>query len=150
MDAKTSSARETKIFAQDLAKKLSKKTQKKHALVLALIGDLGSGKTTFTQGFLRALGIRGPLTSPTFILIKRYPILKSYKLKAKSFVYHLDCYRIKKPRELLHLGLKEILTNPENIVLVEWAERIKKVLPKNALWLKFEHGEKENERIIKG
>ena len=96
--------------------------KKKNALILALSGNLGSGKTTFIQGFLRAAGIRRKITSPTFVLIKNYKIqTENYKR-----VYHIDCYRIKKSKELLDLGLKEILNNPENIVLIEWPERIKK------------------------
>ncbi|NCO15556.1 MAG: tRNA (adenosine(37)-N6)-threonylcarbamoyltransferase complex ATPase subunit type 1 TsaE, partial [Parcubacteria group bacterium] len=63
--------------------------------------------------------------------------------------YHIDCYRIKKADELLKLGLREVLENPQNIVLIEWAEKIKKILPKNFVWLKFEHGPKENIRVIR-
>ena len=119
--------------------------KRKNALILALSGNLGSGKTTFVQGFLRAAGIRRKITSPTFVLIKNYKIqTENYKR-----VYHIDCYRIKKSKELLDLGLKEILNNPENIVLIEWPERIKKILPKDLIWIKFKHGEKENKRILK-
>ncbi len=136
---------ETKKFARLLAKKLTKKRLcQRGALILALVGDLGSGKTTFVQGFLRGLGIRGRITSPTFVL------MKNYKLKTMNYklACHIDCYRIKKPNELIKLGIKEILENPQNIVLIEWAERVKKNLLKNTIWLKLEHGEKENERCI--
>lgn len=136
----------TKKFAGLLAKKLSKrKSRRRGALILALTGELGSGKTTFTQGFLRALGVKPKITSPTFVLIK------NYKLKTKNYklAYHIDCYRIKKPKELLKLRLKELLNSPQNIVLIEWAEKIKRILPKNSIWLKFEHGEKENIRGIR-
>ena len=142
---KTNSSRETQKIAADLARKFLRVRSQKNALVLALQGDLGSGKTTFTQGFLRSLGVRKKITSPTFV------ITKSYKLKAKSYkhAYHIDCYRIKKPKELLDLGLKEILTNPQNIVLIEWTERIRRILPKNTMWLKFKHGETIKQRIIR-
>jgi len=99
---------------------------------------LGSGKTTFVQGFLRGLGIKKKITSPTFVIAKNY-----------KQAYHIDCYRIKKADELLKLGLREVLENPQNIVLIEWAEKIKKILPKNFVWLKFEHGPKENIRVIR-
>ena len=114
------------------------------AVVLALKGNLGSGKTTFTQGFLRGLGVKKKITSPTFVIFKRY------KLRAKSFkfVYHIDCYRIKKSQELLVLGIKEIFDNPKNIVLIEWPERIKNILPKERINVGFEYGKKENERRI--
>ena len=116
----------------------------KSALVLALAGELGAGKTAFAQGFLRGIGVKKKIASPTFVLIKNYKLkIKNYKL-----AYHIDCYRIHKPEELLRLGLKEILNNSQNIVLIEWPERIKKILPKNSVCLKFEHAEKINERKI--
>jgi len=143
---KTDSSKETQKIAAGLAKKfLRAKTKRKNALVFALMGELGSGKTTFVQGFLRGLGIKKKITSPTFV------IAKNYKLKTKNYkqAYHIDCYRIKKADELLKLGLREVLENPQNIVLIEWAEKIKKILPKNFVWLKFEYGPKENIRVIR-
>ena len=61
--------------------------------------------------------------------------------------YHIDCYRIRKPKEILDLGFKEIISNPENIVAIEWADRIKKILPKNALVLKFKFIDKLKREI---
>lgn len=152
MEFKTISSAQTKKIAGLLAKEiLADKTKRKNALVLALAGDLGSGKTTFTQGFLRWLGIKNKITSPTFVIAKKYN-LKTWNLKLKTQKYerawHFDCYRIRKPAELFSLGFKEILADPRNIVLVEWPEVIKKSLPKNSIWINFEHGEKENKRII--
>ncbi len=150
---KTSSFSHTQKLARILAQKILRSRKKsiiklnpriKNALVLALTGDLGTGKTTFAQGFFKALGIKNRVTSPTFILIKNYkPQTINYRL-----AYHIDCYRIKKPKELLSLGLKEILKNSKNIILIEWAEKIKRFLPKNSIWIKFEHGNKINQRII--
>lgn len=115
------------------------------ARLFALTGDLGSGKTTFVQFFLRALGVKGGITSPTFLIIKNYGLqIANYK-KA----YHIDCYRLKEPTELLNLGFTNIVKNEENVVLVEWAEKIKDFLPPETLWLYFGHGNKENERKIK-
>lgn len=113
--------------------------------IFALVGDLGSGKTTFAQFFLRALGVTGRITSPTFVIIKTYKLinLQTYKL-----VYHIDCYRLKDPAELLNLDFENIVKNKENIVLIEWAEKIKELLPAETKWLYFEHGKGENERII--
>jgi len=142
---KTNSSNQTRKIAANLAKKILKKRATKNALVFALLGDLGSGKTTFVQGFLRSLGIRKKITSPTFVIFKRFKI-KDLRFKN---IYHVDCYRIQKPNDLLALGLKEILENPQNIVLIEWPEKIKRILPKNTIWLKFEHGEKENIRGIR-
>ena len=139
------SLKDTQKLAALLAREISKTRFKKNqAVVLALKGNLGSGKTTFTQGFLKGLGVKKKITSPTFV------IQKNYKLKAKSYklAYHIDCYRIKKSQELLILGIKEIFDNPKNIVLIEWPEKIKKILPKERFDLRFEYGKKENERRI--
>lgn len=124
-----------------LARRLAGKG-KQH--IFGLVGELGSGKTTFVQAFLRALGVRGRILSPTFIIIKPYTL----HLKPSAIAYHIDCYRIKKPGEFLKLGLKKILADKENIVLIEWAEKIKRYLPPKTVWLEFKHGRKEKERII--
>lgn len=137
------SSRQTKKIAADLAKKIIKTKSGKNAKIIALSGDLGAGKTTFVQEFLKALGVKHKITSPTFL------ILKPYTLNAKPYtiVYHVDCYRIHKPKDTATLGFKKILKNPKNIVIIEWAERIKN-LPKNTLWIEFQHGKRESERII--
>ncbi|MBI5079168.1 tRNA (adenosine(37)-N6)-threonylcarbamoyltransferase complex ATPase subunit type 1 TsaE [Candidatus Wolfebacteria bacterium] len=142
---KTFSVGQTKKLAGFLAKKTARlRRVGKNALVFALTGELGAGKTAFAQGFLRAIGVKKKIASPTFVLFKRF------KIKDLRFenIYHIDCYRIHKPKELLKLGLKEILNNSRNIVLIEWPERIKKILPKNSVWIKLEHAEKINERKI--
>ena len=128
---KTKSAQETKKIAKLLAQEISR------PVVLALTGDLGSGKTTFIQGFLKGLGVKKRITSPTFVIMRTY-----------NLVYHIDCYRLSKPKELLKLGFKEILQNPKAIILIEWAEKIRKILPKNTIWLEFKHDRKPNERVI--
>lgn len=139
---RTQSPRETESAAAKIAEfALGKKTR--GALVLGLSGELGSGKTRFAKGFIRAFGIKKPVTSPTFVLAKRYPA------KNKRVVFHIDAYRVKNMKELSHFGFKEIIANPENIVLVEWPERISSALPKNTYSISFSHGKKENERIIR-
>jgi len=125
--------------------------------IICLSGDLGSGKTTFTQGILQGLGAKGRFTSPTFLVMKHYKI-KNQKSKIKitnknakikksiQDIYHIDCYRIKS-QDMLSLGWEEIVEDRNNIVIVEWAERIKSIIPKTAVWIKFKH-KKENEREI--
>mgnify|MGYP001576635066 CR=1 FL=1 len=153
----TFSSASTRLFGKEFAKKNLKvsaeggsfggKTENlkpRGAFVIALSGELGSGKTTFVQGFVRGLGIKKRMTSPTFIIFRRF------KLSALSFkfLYHVDAYRIKKSADLAMLGFKEILKNPKNILLIEWPENIKKIVPKEVLWILFKHGKKENERKI--
>jgi tRNA threonylcarbamoyladenosine biosynthesis protein TsaE len=151
----TYSSKETHKLARELARKTAKgvarnsakNKKRKCALVFALSGELGSGKTTFVQGFLRGLGIKKRSASPTFIIMRKFGI-KNKELRIKN-VYHADAYRIKNPRELIALGIKDIFSDPKNIVLVEWADKIKKILPRGAARIKFSHGKKENGRIIK-
>jgi len=145
------SPEETKKLGRDLARRYTRSRLEKNgknALVFALEGDLGSGKTTFVQGFLRGLGVRRKTTSPTFIIMRRFGI-KNKELRIKN-IYHVDAYRIKNPRELLALGFRAILSDPKNIVLVEWGEKIHRILPKSAIRVKFSHGKKENERVLTG
>ena len=137
----TKSAGETQKIACILAKELRPSTR---ARVIALQGELGAGKTTFAQGFAQALGIKENVLSPTFVLMKIYSLKKSIFRR----LVHIDCYRIASPKDLAPLGIKEILKDPRNIVLIEWPERIKKIIPRDAIWLKFVHGAKQNERRI--
>ena len=138
----TKSPGETTKLARILAKEIikSKKVypeRSRGALIFGLVGELGAGKTTFIQAFAKGLGIKGRLTSPSFVLMKNY----------KNF-YHVDCYRVKGPKDILALDFKEIISNPKNIIMIEWAEKIKKILPKNKIWIKFEIISPK-ERIIK-
>lgn len=151
------SSEETKMFADGFAKKInhnSRIIKRKYALVIALVGELGAGKTTFVQGFFKGLGLKKTPPSPTFIIMRRTPLYASTRASAgrrlKKFknVFHIDAYRIKNPRDLIPLEFEKIFRDSRNIVLIEWAENIKKILPENTIWLKFHHGKKENERKI--
>ncbi|MEI7890487.1 MAG: tRNA (adenosine(37)-N6)-threonylcarbamoyltransferase complex ATPase subunit type 1 TsaE [bacterium] len=107
--------------------------------IICLSGDLGAGKTTFTQGLLSGLKIKGPYTSPTFAILKQYNVL-SKKYNAKSIihdVYHIDAYRITS-KDLLELGFKDFANKEDSIVIIEWPENVKKIIPTTALWINFE------------
>ena len=145
MEILTLNPNQTKKTGEALAKELLREPIRKKAFVLALEGDLGGGKTTFLQGFARGLGIKDKILSPTFVLMKRFA-LKKNKKSFKDF-YHLDCYRIEKPKDILSLDFKKIISNPHNVVAIEWADRIKKILPKDALILKFDFINKTKRRI---
>ena len=153
MRKSTKGAEETKKIAADIARKILRRGPgKKTAAVFGLRGGLGSGKTTFVQGFFKGLGIKSRAVSPTFIIFRRHriPGVKSYKpgVVGYKFVYHMDAYRLKSGKDTGPLGLKKLFKNPENIFLIEWAENIKSVLPKKSAWIKFYHGKKEKERIL--
>ncbi|MBI4992396.1 MAG: tRNA (adenosine(37)-N6)-threonylcarbamoyltransferase complex ATPase subunit type 1 TsaE [Candidatus Harrisonbacteria bacterium] len=142
---------QTQKLAVRFAKKILRSSQDlKLTKVIALRGDLGTGKTTFTQGFMGALGVRHRVTSPTFLIVRKYEISTPIKRGFIHFhhAYHFDLYRIQKPKELLDLGFKKIISDPHNILLIEWPERVKKILPKDTIWIEFEHGKSEKERII--
>lgn len=156
----SNSPEESKKFARDFAEKISAgKRTGRGAFVLALSGDLGSGKTTFAQAFAKALGVKEKIKSPTFIIFRKSKIPASPASSAgKSagkqnlfkYFYHFDVYRIHNEKEVLNLGWEEIISNPKNIVLVEWADKIEKILPKNCVKIKFKHleGDKREIKII--
>jgi len=113
------------------------------AIVFGLKGELGAGKTTFLQGFAKGLGIKEKVISPTFLIMNRFDVKKG---KFKNF-YHLDCYRIEKAEEMEKLGFKEIISDPKNIVCIEWPEKIKKILPLDLISIKFKVLEGDNREI---
>ena len=134
---------QTQRVGRDFAKKITGQIRKK-AVVLALEGNLGGGKTTFLQGFAKGLGIKEKILSPTFVILKKFKIKD---LRFKIF-YHIDCYRIQKPKEILDLGFNEILSDSKNIVAVEWAGRIKKILPKTAVWINLKFINRNTREIV--
>ena len=136
----STSANQTKKIARLLAKDL------KSGQTICLTGNLGSGKATFVQGLAQGLGIKEKITSPSFVLIKQYKI-KSQKSKIKSLI-HIDCYRLNSSQEILDLGFEEILSQKKAIIIIEWADKIKKTLPLKRLNIKFEYLSKNKRRII--
>lgn len=137
---KTKNDRETRQLAKDLAN-LVKEKKSRGARVLALNGDLGSGKTTFTQALARSLGVKEKIKSPTFVL------MKAYQAKGLRF-FHIDTYRLKDEEDLKVLGFEEIIKNQDNIVVIEWADKILRVLPSDRIVINFKHiseGEREIE-----
>lgn len=128
MEFITKSAFETQSLGKEAASNLE------GGAVFALSGDLGSGKTTFVQGFAEGLGVKARIISPTFILVRKY------KVGDKDF-YHIDLYRLEGniENEVINLGLSDLWEKPENIVVIEWAEKIKNMIPESAKWIKFEN-----------
>ena len=140
----TSSSLRTKSLGQKLAKQILREPNSKRAKLLSFVGDLGAGKTTFIQGFLKAAGYKGRVTSPTFIFMRRHAIKNKYYKN----VFHVDAYRVRNEKDFKSLGFEKELNNPQNIFLVEWGGNIKTFL-NGAKVIMFEHGKKENERSIK-
>ena len=155
----TKNAAETQKLGGKLAKTVLKMKVGKKAFVIALEGELGGGKTTFLQGFAKGLRIKEKILSPTFVILKKFQLpscqitcLPAGRPITKfKYFYHIDCYRINKPKEILDLGFKEIISNPGNIVAIEWAERIKKILPKSTAIIRFKFIDETKRKIcIKG
>jgi tRNA threonylcarbamoyladenosine biosynthesis protein TsaE len=107
--------------------------------VLALHGDLGSGKTCFVQGLAEAMGITEPVTSPTFTLVNEY--------KGERLLTHVDLYRLTNPDEALAMGFEELVES-EGITAIEWAERAEELLPAGTLHLRFRTPEDGASRVI--
>ncbi len=145
----STSALQTKKIGQFLAEEL------RGGEIICLAGDLGAGKTTFTQGLLKGLKIKGPYTSPTFAIMKEYKINLKFpclpgrqeisNLKLLS-VYHIDAYRITS-KDLLELGFADFAGQKNSIVILEWPEKVKKIIPTNAVWINFQWVD-EKERAI--
>jgi tRNA threonylcarbamoyladenosine biosynthesis protein TsaE len=127
---RSTSLQETHKIAHDFITNLLPST---HAVVVGLHGDLGSGKTTFTQAIAKTLGIEETVTSPTFVIEKIYKT----KHQAFSHLIHIDAYRLERAQELQHLGWEEIIKNPENLIFIEWPEKVAEILPSDIKKLQF-------------
>jgi len=121
----TNSLAEFQKFAEDFASKLSPASNS--ATIVGLYGNLGAGKTTFTQTLAKNLGVEETVTSPTFVVEKIYELTK----QKFTHLIHIDAYRLEKSEELLHLGWKEVILDPKNLILVEWADRVIDIMPKH-------------------
>lgn len=137
MEITTHSTSETEELAKQIASKLKPKD------VLALYGDLGSGKTTFTSHLVKALGSESRVQSPTFVIIRNYEVSKSL-IKT---INHVDLYRLTSFDEAEDLGLFEMLNDAASISIIEWPELIEEKLPSNAKRIYFKYVS-ENERQI--
>jgi tRNA threonylcarbamoyladenosine biosynthesis protein TsaE len=129
----TNSKEETVTLAERFAQTL------KSGDFLAFYGDLGSGKTTFIQGLAKGLGIQRRIISPTFIIVRHYVLEpKTENVKPKNF-YHIDLYRTESRHDLLSVGLDEIIQDKNNIVALEWAEKMGEMLPKRRIDVHMEY-----------
>lgn len=123
----TMSSMEAKDFIQSI-----KKGEK--ATVVGLSGDLGAGKTTFTQKVAKELDISDDVTSPTFVIQKLYDIPSGEFRR----LIHIDAYRLEGGEDLERLGFLDLLEDPDNLIMIEWPENVKDVLPSDIITLNFE------------
>ena len=129
----TTSFEETRKIGFELAKTL------KGGEVIALYGDLGAGKTTFMQGLAQGLGITKNIISPTFIIMRTYGVGTRNLGRGISTLYHLDLYRIETEAQVVDLGLFDLMSQPENIVAIEWPDKIENILPEKRINVYFEY-----------
>ena len=130
------SVTETQSIAANLANSLPL------GVVIALIGNLGSGKTTFTQGFAKGLGISEHVGSPTFKLVSEYD-------GKKAKLIHVDAYRLQGIEDFLNIGGEDILGDPRAIILIKWGDKLESILPPDAMGISFKRIlDVENERVI--
>ncbi|MFA5413624.1 MAG: tRNA (adenosine(37)-N6)-threonylcarbamoyltransferase complex ATPase subunit type 1 TsaE [Patescibacteria group bacterium] len=136
--------KETLAFAEKFAKTF------RGGEVVALIGELGAGKTVFARGIALGLGIKERVQSPTFLLMKIYNVRPSTGSghKIKNLV-HVDAYRLNDAAGLVDIGFLEWFGRPDTVTVIEWADKVEKLLRgKKVIKIKMELGKKEEERII--
>lgn len=138
MEILSKSTEETKKLAGGIAKEL------KPGAVLALYGDLGSGKTTFTTFLVHALGIEKRVQSPTFVILRKYSKDGGGGI---SNVNHLDLYRLQGAEEVLDLDIAEIFGEPNSITVIEWPEVVESFLPQNTKKIYFEYASDDERKI---
>lgn len=126
---------ETRKFGKELGLKAEPGT------VIALVGDLGTGKTTLTKAIAEGVGVKDVITSPTFNIVKQYD-------SGRLPLYHFDVYRIGDVDEMYELGYEEYFYG-NGVCVIEWADIIEELIPEDALLIEIEYGEKEGERIYK-
>ncbi len=121
--------------AQELVDFLRSKKDTQQATVVALSGDLGAGKTTLSQQVALLLGVSHSVTSPTFVIMKQYKTTDA----SWSQLVHIDAYRLQNEQEILTLGWNSLLQDPQNLILIEWPERVSEVIPKDAVFVTLKH-----------
>lgn len=135
----THSAEETEKFGEEFGRKL------KLGDVICFYGNLGAGKTTFTKGIAKGLGIISRIISPTFTLVRQHEFRHNEKV---GILYHIDLYRLENQHQIEEIGFQEIVTNPLAITLIEWPERLEK-LPEKRIDIRLkEIGEAKREVTI--
>lgn len=117
------------------------------AVVLALAGDLGAGKTAFVKAVAKGLGITEHVTSPTFVIMKTYDLPPTTNKGFKTLT-HIDAYRLESAHELEVLGWKELLADPDALIAIEWPEKVPGAIPQNAHHFVFEHVDETTRKII--
>ncbi len=129
------SIKEIDKFAKSFVENILENKKSTRAVIVGLQGDLGAGKTTFVKSVARTLCVEGSITSPTFVIEKIYELPEVCKFAS---IIHIDAYRLESGKELSLLGWEEISNNPQNLIFIEWPERVANILPKDINRIYFE------------
>lgn len=139
---------EMNIIAKKFLRHIVHVPQESSAVVVGLFGNLGAGKTVFAKACAKAMGIRGTVTSPTFVLERVYEIpAKNFIARRFDHFIHIDAYRLSGAGELAHLGWSEIIKNRRNLVFIEWPEIVKNAMPKSMTKVRFKHIDEKTREI---
>lgn len=133
MKVRTRGVEETRALAEEVAALL------RPGDVVAVCGDLGTGKTAFVQGLGRGLGVPGPVVSPSFVIVREY--------RGRLPLVHVDVYRLERVQELYDLGFEEVL-DPDKVTVVEWGDAVVTLLDPDRLDVRLEPGTADDERMI--
>lgn len=135
----THSPEETIELARKFAKKL------RGGEILALTGELGGGKTTFVKGLAEELKVADTITSPTFVMLKSYPA----KIGKKNIEFvHVDAYRVETIEDIKSVGIEDYLNRDDVVLAIEWAEKIRKILPPKTINIEFQAIDKNSREIL--
>jgi tRNA threonylcarbamoyladenosine biosynthesis protein TsaE len=166
MNKVSKNTEDTAKIAKEFLSKLE--ISPKTATVVGLYGDLGSGKTAFTQAVAKLLNIKKKVNSPTFVIMKKYslpkradcknflaskkgPVLAGenlYNQLAFKYFFHLDAYRLKNEKELFHLGWEEMISNREHLIFIEWPEQVIKAMPKKYHKISIYHTKEGHRKFV--
>ena len=142
MEFISNSEQDTLQFARKYAKNL------KPGQILGLVGELGAGKTLFTKGLADGLGINQNISSPTFNLMRLYEINNpKINKKIKRFC-HIDAYRVKNEYEVINVGVEDYMGQNDSVTVIEWADKIKNILPSRVIYINFEIKDNTQRKII--
>ncbi len=132
------------LETEDIGGKISNSVLKEsnsYPVLIFLIGELGAGKTTLCKGFLKGLGHKGLVKSPTYNLVETYEL-------SNLLVFHFDFYQISHQKELTNVGIQEYLNTNNSISIIEWPEKMVTFLPHPDIQIAIHHSEKEEERSL--
>lgn len=131
-------AKEVRDMVLDIGK-VAKEGEKSDSIFITLQGDLGAGKTTFTKAFAEILGIEESITSPTFVILKKYLIKDQEIVDQAGFenIIHIDAYRLQDGTDLQKLNFEQYMQ--KNIICIEWPDIVADMLPQNRIAISFEH-----------